>query len=287
MSEKIHFLNTGYSDCIILESNGLIAMIDAAEDSDIPENKPYLKYPGYEDVVVNYLLSHFADENGKVRIEFVLGTHAHSDHLGGFDTVINHPDIEVKTAYLKPYDSKQVFIYERLIWDNEEVYRQMLNAIKENGVELIESFDNTQTILGNISIKFYNGEYRKHFFKYGENVNSVVTLAEVYGKRFVFAGDLNYKCGDEKRLAKEIGKVDILKVGHHGYFFSTSVNWVKKLCPEYAIVCNSNRRIYPDVKWKLKNISHSIIIATADVNGVIVEVDKNSGISIKPNSMEN
>ena len=35
MEGKIHFLNTGHSDCIILESCGKIAMIDSAEDTDL------------------------------------------------------------------------------------------------------------------------------------------------------------------------------------------------------------------------------------------------------------
>ena len=287
MKTKIHFLNTENSDCIILESNGLIAMIDAAEDYDYPKDKPHLKRKGFEDVVINYLISHFADKNGKVKIEFVLGTHAHSDHIGGFDTVINHPDIEVKRAYLKPYKSENVFAFERVRWDNEEVYSQMLDAIKSNGVELIENFDRTETKLGEISIKFFNGNYKKQFVKFGENVNSVVTLAEVFGKRFVFAGDLNYKNGDEFKLAKEIGKVDVLKVGHHGYFYSTSFYWAKKLSPEYAIVCNREKRIYPDVKWKLKHISHSKILATADANGIIIEIDDNSNLNVKLNGMQN
>ena len=47
MSNFIHFLNTGSSDCIIIESNGHFAMVDAGEDSDYPANKPHLNYPGY------------------------------------------------------------------------------------------------------------------------------------------------------------------------------------------------------------------------------------------------
>ena len=54
--DKIHFLNTGHSDCIILESQGKFAMIDAAEDNDYPANKPFLNLKGYEDVVVDYLV---------------------------------------------------------------------------------------------------------------------------------------------------------------------------------------------------------------------------------------
>ena len=109
-------------------------------------------------------------------------------------------------------------------------------------------------------------------------------LKEKGGNKSVLAGDLNYKDGDERRLAKSIGKVDLLKVGHHGYFGSTSFVWAKALSPDYSIVCNSARAIYPDVKFKLKNIAKSKIIATADTNGVTVTFSDN-GIDIKTNIM--
>ncbi len=274
MNGRIHFLSTGHSDCIILESNGKIAMVDAAEDTDYPANKPHLKLPGYEDIVLKYLFDNFSDSNGKVHIDFVLGTHCHSDHIGGFDTVINHPDINVKRAYLKPYNPKDIFIYERISWDNLEVYTQMLDAIKANRVELIESFDREQITLGDFKITFFNGSYRKRRLKFGENINSVATLVELANTKTLLAGDLNYKDGDEKRLAPQIGKVDILKVGHHGYVGSTSSQWVKTLNPDYAIICNWEKNIYPDVKARLKKISESRIICTADCNGVIAKLSE-------------
>ncbi len=284
MLGRIHFLNTGHSDCIILESQGKIAMIDAAEDTEYPPNKPHLNLKGYEDQVVDYLLKNFSDSEGKVNIEFVMGTHAHSDHIGGFDTVINHPDINVKTAYLKPYHEENIFFYERKSWDNVEVYTQMLDAIKANSVELIESFDRQKVKLGDFEIEFLNGTYRKRRIKFGENINSVVAVVKIGKYKSVLAGDLNYKDGDEKRLAPQIGKVDLLKVGHHGYVGSTSAFWIKSLMPKYAIVCNWSKAIYPDVRLKLEHISKSQIIATADVNGAIVEFSDNS-IDIKTDIM--
>ena len=125
MNNSIHFLNTGNSDCIILESNGHFAMIDAAEDTEYPPDKPHLKLKGYEEVVCGYLLKNCADENDVVTLDFILGTHCHSDHIGGFDTVINHPNIIVKKAFLKPYHEETIFIMERKRWDNKEVYMQM------------------------------------------------------------------------------------------------------------------------------------------------------------------
>ncbi|MDD6728404.1 MAG: MBL fold metallo-hydrolase [Eubacteriales bacterium] len=284
MLGKIHFLNTGHSDCIILESDGHIAMIDAAEDTDFPADKPNLNLPGYEDEVVRYLIDNFADENGKVNIDFVLGTHCHSDHIGGFDTVINHPDISVKTAYLKPYNEDDIFIMERKRWDNTEVYTQMLDAIKQNNVELIESFDDRERSLGDFKIHFYNGSYKKRKRKFGENINSVVTLVTLGNKKALLVGDLNYKDGDEKIIADKVGKVDILKVGHHGYFGSTSHYFAKKLSPDYSVICNSMNRVYPDVRIKLMKTAKSSIICTADCNGVIAELSDND-IKFKRNIM--
>ncbi|WP_454969982.1 ComEC/Rec2 family competence protein [Eubacterium sp.] len=273
MSNFIHFLNTGSSDCIIIESNGHFAMVDAGEDSDYPANKPHLNYPGYEEEVCDYLIKNCASADGTVTLDFVVGTHAHSDHIGGFDTVINHPKIIVKKAYLKPYNEKDIFIYERLSWDNTEVYEQMKNALIENDVEIVENFDELKTMLGDFKVTFYNGKYKKRLVKYGENVNSVVTLLECNGFRSLLAGDLNNKDFDERRLAGKIGKVDILKVGHHGYPFSSSRKWLKTLSPKYSVVCNSEKKVYPHIKHRLVDEIGTKLFCTTDLNGVKFDFD--------------
>ncbi len=273
MQGKIHFLNTRNSDCMILESRGHLAMVDAAEDNDYPADKPHLNMKGYEEEVVAYLLEHFRGEDGKVHLDFVLATHCHSDHIGGFDTVINHPDIVVDRGYVKPYHPEDIFLYERLRWDNLEVYHQMLDAMEANGVERIESFDEAETDLGDFHIKFLNGAYKKRFLKFGENINSVGTLLTIGDTKAFLAGDINNKDGEERRLAPKIGKVDLLKVGHHGYVFSSSYRFIKTLHPDIAVVCNSNSRIYPDVRAKLKWVAKADLYATADNNGVLAEFD--------------
>ena len=285
MTNRIHFLNTGHSDCIILESNSHYAMIDAAEDTDFPPDKPWLNLKGYEQEVCSYLLKNCRGENGKVTLDFILGTHAHSDHIGGFDTVINHPDITVKKAFLKQYCEEDIFIMERKRWDNKEVYMQMKNALLNNNIPIIEEFDNDCFTLGDFRITLLNSSYKKPLIKFGENVNSVSTLVEYKNKKALLVGDTNYKNGGENRLIKKVGKVDLLKVGHHGYIGSTSFRFVKTLMPEYAVVCNSKRRIFPDVMCKLKHISHSKILCTEDLNGVIADFTDDNNIEIKTNIM--
>lgn len=68
---RIHFLPV-LGDAILLESNGLFALIDGGEDSDNPKGLAALDYPGYEQLVIDYIKSVAGDENGKVTLEFVI-----------------------------------------------------------------------------------------------------------------------------------------------------------------------------------------------------------------------
>lgn len=268
MQDAIHFLNTGYSDCIIIESCGRFAMVDAAEDNDYPENKPMLKLQGYEEEVCRYLIDNFADENGVVTLDFILGTHAHSDHIGGFDTVINHPQIKVKKAFLKKYVEKDINIFERTQWDNMEVYTQMYNALKNKNVDIIDEFDGYSFSLGNFKITFFNGSHKRHYRKCGENVSSVVTLVEKNDLRAVLAGDYNAKFGCERSLAPKIGKIDLLKVAHHCYLGSSSSFWLKTLNPDIAVITNSLKKADSRVLRRIEKFASPEIYTTVDCNGV-------------------
>ena len=108
----------------------------------------------------------------------------------------------------------------------------------------------------------------------------MIVLAELGKARALLVGDLNYKTGDERRVADRVGKVDLLKVGHHGYVGSSSAYFLKKLAPRYAVVPNVKWRIYPDVKWKLRHVAHAELHTTVDEDGVIAEFHDNGKIEI-------
>ena len=79
-ADRIHFLNTYNSDAILIESNGKFALIDSGEGDRNPRRK--LSYNGSEEAVIKYLKKAAGDVEGKVTLEFALGTHNHYDHVG-------------------------------------------------------------------------------------------------------------------------------------------------------------------------------------------------------------
>lgn len=265
---KIHFLSTGSSDCIILESEGHLAMIDCAEDSDNPRGFEGLELEGYEQKVIKYVKDNFADENGKVYFDFILGTHSHSDHIGGFDTLLADEDISVGTAYLKRYRQEYIKEQEVVEWDNQEVYDQMVAAVKARGIKLVQNIPTAQFELGTFKLRFLNTEAPKKT-DLGENENAVALYVEDGDKKILLMADVNYLEGAEQAIAKEIGKVDLLKVGHHGYGYSTGSTFLTRTQPKIAIFTNARSNSTVTVRMRLTLNSRSSQYATADYDGII------------------
>lgn len=277
--DRIHFMNTGSSDAILLESDGHFALVDAGEDSDNPRNFPDLELEGFEERVLQYLKDNAADENGKVHLDFVLGTHAHSDHIGGFDTVISDLDVEVGRAYLKVYDSSIIRAEEIEEWDNQEVYDQMVNALNAKNVPIFSEPDGTPFRFGNFTITLFNTNDPKPIGKVGENDRSFGVLVEKNGTRIFLSGDMDNATLDETRLARKIGNVDLLKLGHHSYGNSTTEVFVRELMPKTCVVTNNFESVYKPTMYNLIRICDPDILITGKENGVIADIGDNGNIS--------
>ncbi len=279
--DRIYFLNTGSADAILIESEGKFALVDGAEDSDNPRGFSNLVFEGTEDYVVDAIKKIAGDKDGKVVLEFVLGTHSHSDHIGGLDTVILDENITVKTAYIKEYDESKIKEYEIEKWDNKEVYEQMISACEKRGVPVVHNISEEEFTFGNFTLKFCNTADTTSTEPIGENENAIGLLIEKKGFRAFLAADINNLDGDEDRLAQEIGKVNLLKVGHHGYNESTSIGFVKALSPEFAVVTNDAGRMD---RTPLKNLNsvNAMILETGKYDGIVAEFT-DEGIDIYGN----
>lgn len=140
---KIHFINVqeGGSDAIILESNGHFAMVDTGEDYDFPDGSDS-RYPWREGIETSYKhvltdrVFRRLKELGVQKLDFILVTHTHSDHIGNVDELLS--TYPVDRVYLKKYSDNRITNSERL-WDNLYGYDKVLQTASEKGVSVIQN----------------------------------------------------------------------------------------------------------------------------------------------------
>ena len=265
--DRIHFLNTGNSDCILIESNGHFALIDSGEGDENPRKTT--PYEGYKDEVISYLKKVAKNESGEVYLDFILGTHNHYDHIGSFYEIISDGDIKIGRAYFKKYNKEIATELEQDGWDNVATYDSVISAIKEKNIVLIEDLPDWEFNFGDFRLQFINTVTPEALNGNGENANSVGVIVTKGENRAFLAADFTKSSGLEQLYGKAIGDVDLLKIGHHGYYGSSSQKFLKQLKPEIAICTNFLGKIYPNVKWNLTMVAKVPIYATAHRNGII------------------
>lgn len=279
-NDRIHFLNTGNSDCILLESDGKFALIDAGEGSRNPRKS--VAYQGHEQTVINYLKSIAPDSEGTVHLEFILGTHAHYDHIGSFEAVISDSSVEIQTAYFKEFDREIAKDYEVESWHVNDVYSSTIAALRAKEVKVESNIPEKMTF-GGFELEFYNTKTPPELKGEGENAASVGVKVTKGKKTAFLAADITKSCGLEELLGDDIGDIDLLKAGHHGYFGSSSASFLKKLTPEIIIVTNHLGKVYPNVKWNFTMVAKASFYSTCEHNGIIATFTDNNEIILTDN----
>ncbi|WP_045614793.1 MBL fold metallo-hydrolase [Streptococcus infantis] len=245
---RIHFINTkanSGSDAILLESNGHYALIDMGEDYDFPDGTD-TRYPNRWGISINNyqvledrLIRHL-DQLGVKKLDFILGTHVHSDHIGGADEILNR--YQVNKFYLKKYSDQRITSTWGL-WDNLFNYDNALRAAQNKGVTLIQDIkdEDSHFKFGDMDIQLYN--YKNEYDADGnlkrvldDNSNSIVAVVTVAGKRIYLGGDLDNAEGAEDKLGPVIGKVDMMKWNHHyDAKVSNTIGFIDHLSPSMVI----------------------------------------------------
>ena len=289
---KIHFINLkskSGSDAILLESNGHFALIDMGEDYDFPDGSNPL-YPdrwgisrANEDTIEDRLFRHLK-QVGVKKLDFVLGTHVHSDHIGTADEVLKRYPVD--RFYLKKYSDERITTQWRL-WDNLYNYDNAVRTALERGVTLIQDISDNDSHfkLGDMDIQLYNykneygpdGKLKK---VYDDNPNSIVAVVTVNGKKIYLGGDLDNVYGAEDRLGPQIGKVDLMKWNHHlDGKVSNSINFLNNLSPSIVVQTTGLDINVQATRDKLKQMNVQVVHASSDKKDATVFDIKTDGIN--------
>ena len=199
-----HFIDVGQGDCTLIElPENKVMLIDAGEN-------------GKEGIVTRYI-----DSLDIKKIDYLVATHPHSDHIGGMEEVIEKYDIG---AMYMP-DAETV----------SATFENMLNAAEDKNL-ILDTAEAGKNIFEYSVVKadIISPAAGKNY----DNLNNSSAVVRIMcgEKSFLFMGDA------EKQAELDILEsgyevyCDVLKVAHHGSYTSSEMSFLEKARPEYAVI---------------------------------------------------
>lgn len=224
----VHFIDVGQGDSLLAESDGHFLLVDAGENDQ-------------GDTVIAYLR-----EAGVTSLDYVIGTHPHSDHIGGLDDVIRAFD--VKAVILPP------------VAHTTKTFEDVLDAVQEKNLTLTQPKPGDSYALGDAAFTILAPQA-----DYGDDLNNWSV-----GIRLACAEGALVACGDAEAQAEEdiaanglTLSADVLKVGHHGSSTSTSNAFLQAVSPAWAVIScgegNSYGHPHEETLKKLEDTGVSVL----------------------------
>ena len=233
---RVNYIDVGQGDSIFIQlPNNETMLIDAGE--------------AYEaDNVIDFL-----NNLGIKKIEYVVGTHPHTDHIGGLEEVINTFDVGA--------------IYMPKVSSNSKTFEDLLTTISNKGLKG-KTAKSGVVVLDEDNLKLEFIAPNSDNYSNLNNYSAVLKLTYL-DNTFLFMGDAETLSEDE--ITCEI-KADVIKVGHHGSDSSSGIEFVKKVSPEYAIIMvgegNSYNHPYQSIIDRYESVGAKVL--RTDLDGNIV-----------------
>jgi len=243
-----HFLDVGQGDsCFISLPDGKTILIDAGTTASGTSIVDYIK--GLD----------------VTRLDYVIFTHPHEDHIGGGQAV------------LKAFEIGQIYMPRTS--HTTQIYENLLLAIQAKGLTIAEA--KTGTVL--IDKQKLNASLISPGKAYPDlNDWSPVLVLKYDTKTLVFAGDASTTAEADMLAAQSVPDADVLKVGHHGSSTSTGRSFLRALTPSVAVISvgAGNSYGHPTQATLDRLSSVEAEVYRTDTNGTIIVSTDGSVLSV-------
>lgn len=209
---EMHTIDVGQGDSILLLQDDKVMLIDCGPRAQGKKVVEYLKNIGIE------------------KIDILIGTHPHEDHMGGMSEVIN--SFEIGVLYTSDFDDEDI---------TTVYYMKFLEAVESKNVKWETKKAKDKFNFGEADVTVLAPSKDK----YDNTNNYSLALMVSFGETdIMLTGDA------EKLIEDEILELDydieceILKAGHHGSDTSNTNNFLKKVNPSYVIISAGLENLY-------------------------------------------
>ena len=201
---SVPFIDVGQGDCTLIISDGEAMLVDAGEAE-------------YGERVADYL-----DSLEIEKLRYVIGTHPHSDHIGGLAHIIRNYQVETVIMPKIPDD----------MTPTTRIYENLLETIIDEKLK-IRTARNETLDLGTSKVQIYKPVSDT------KNLNNYSVCVKItHGENsFLLTGDTE-KSG-EKEFSQTYGKElssKVYKMGHHGSETASNIELLDVVLPRYAVI---------------------------------------------------
>lgn len=242
---QIQFLDVGQADSILIQNEDQFMLIDAGNNEDGKKLVSYFQSLGIES------------------FQYVIGTHAHEDHIGGMDDIIDNFDID--TFYMPD------------VITTTATFESVLDSLEKKNIAFQTPAIDSTFELGDATIDvLYVGTDDSDLN------NTSIVLKLTYGKTSVlFMGDAEKEV--ETKIQNKNIAADVLKVGHHGSNTSSSKSFLEKVNPSYAIISvgKGNSYGHPSNQTIQNLQNQNIKIYRTDESGTIIMTTDGTNITFQ------
>lgn len=225
---SIHFLEVGNKytgDSVYIKAGENDILIDAGSRN------------ASAGTIANYINNYVTDN----KLEYVIATHAHQDHISGFVGTSSVPGIfdryEVGIIIDFPRTNATSQVYNNYVKERDE---EIASGAKHytalecwnNENEARRSYDLGSGITLNILYNYYYDHDSGD-----ENEYSVCVLISQGEKHFLFTGDLEEKGEEYLVQNNELPEVEVFKAGHHGSYTASTDKLLDVIKPKNIVVC--------------------------------------------------
>lgn len=245
----VHFIDVGQGDSILVQFQNKNLLIDAGPRSSSDNLMKYLKKVGIK------------------KLDYVVATHPHEDHIGGMPDVIKAFDIGEFYAPKKQATTK--------------IFESMVTELKKKDLKIhVAKAGVTLDLVQGLDIKMVAPNSDNY-----EDVNDYSAVIKLSYKdtSFLFTGDAE-KLSEKEILQKGYDlKADVLKLGHHGSSTSSSKEFLDKVNPKYAIASlgKDNDYGHPHKETIDAMKKRNVTFYRTDKEGTVVLVSDGKNISKK------
>lgn len=243
---QVHMLDVGQGDSILVISpEGKTVLIDAGDT-------------GRGKIVLEAL-----NRYNVKQLDYFIATHAHADHIGGADEVLNATKVltVIDSGVVPPSSSsasandnaksKKGSGGKPTQLPTTKSYLDFLEAVKQNGSQYVKAAPGKKYDLGGGAILTVLAPIEPFFTKdqlrsggNEPNANSVVVRLDYGDFSMLLTGDAEAQTEDRMISNGETLNAKILKIGHHGSKYATSEKFLNTVKPEIALISDAENNRY-------------------------------------------